>query len=138
MGISTVMFNLDSFLQQLKHWLNLFRRHYSKRAGRTFIHIPNASGTSINHAFCGRIPGHYTYGDFKPLFAVQIQQRLVFSITSNPYNHMVTAYYFARMGCTAYIGMHTLCAAIVYRLYEHVFKLLGYSETRFTDHGNLI
>ena len=68
------------------------------RAGIVFIHIPKAAGTSINEALYGRFMGHVHASDVQRWASPQVKALPSFAVTRNPWDRLVSAYRFARLG----------------------------------------
>ena len=93
--------------KDVKHKLNLFRRYiYWKRSGCIYIHIPKAAGTSLNKAIYGRTLGHYTADEIQSRFPKLFGKAFVFSFVRNPWDRVLSAYRFAKVGKTDSMGMH--------------------------------
>jgi hypothetical protein len=63
-----------------------------------FIHIPKAAGTSINQALFGRFMGHVHASDVERWGSRQLKSLPSFAVTRNPWDRLVSAYRFARLG----------------------------------------
>lgn len=87
----------------------LFRRiylHRLLRAGVIFIHIPRAAGTSVANEVIGRRAGHLTASEIKLQMGEKLYNSMFsFSVTRNPYDRIVSAYYYARNGGGAHGGI---------------------------------
>lgn len=93
--------------KNIKHKLNLFRRYpYWKRKNCIYIHIPKAAGTSLNKAIYGRTLGHYTASEIQSLFPKLFVKAFVFSFVRNPWDRVLSAYRFAKVGKTNSMGMY--------------------------------
>jgi len=68
------------------------------RAGIVFVHIPKAAGTSINHALYGRFMGHVHASDVECWASAKVKSLPSFAVTRNPWDRLVSAYRFARLG----------------------------------------
>ncbi|MBD3896209.1 sulfotransferase family 2 domain-containing protein [Halomonas sp. ML-15] len=93
--------------KDVKHKINLFRRYaYWKRTGCIYIHIPKAAGTSVNKAIYGRTLGHYTADEIQSRFPKLFVKAFVFSFVRNPWDRVLSAYRFAKVGKTDSMGMY--------------------------------
>lgn len=87
----------------------LFHLH-KKRLSRhkvIFIHIPKSAGTSItNEIYGGRI-GHFTASECKKyLGTYRFNSFFKFSVTRNPYDRLVSSYFYATQGGTSEGGIN--------------------------------
>lgn len=90
----------------LRENFNLYRRYpYWNREGVIFVHVPKAAGTSINKALYGRTLGHYTASEIKARFPGLYSRSFVFSVVRNPWDRVLSAYRFAKVGRTESMGM---------------------------------
>ncbi|MEA2120514.1 sulfotransferase family 2 domain-containing protein [Halovibrio sp. HP20-50] len=93
--------------KDVKHKLNLFRRYpHWKSNNCIYIHIPKAAGTSLNKAIYGRTLGHYTASEIHSLFPKLFGKAFVFSFVRNPWDRVLSAYRFAKVGKTNSMGMY--------------------------------
>lgn len=93
--------------KKVKHRINLFRRYaHWKKNGCIYIHIPKAAGTSLNKALYGKTLGHYTASEIKKSFPMLFSQLFVFSFVRNPWDRVLSAYRFAKVGKTDSMGMY--------------------------------
>ena len=93
-------------LNHLRYKINLYRRYpYWYRLNCIFIHIPKAAGTSINKALYGRTLGHYSGAEIKKKFPGLYKKAFTFSVTRNPWDRVLSAYRFARVGRTDSMGV---------------------------------
>lgn len=93
--------------KDVKHKINLFRRYtHWKRGGCIYIHIPKAAGTSLNKAIYGRTLGHYTADEIQSRFPKLFGKVFVFSFVRNPWDRVLSAYRFAKVGKTDSMGMY--------------------------------
>ncbi|WP_101676227.1 sulfotransferase family 2 domain-containing protein [Alloalcanivorax mobilis] len=84
-----------------RYKINLYRRYpYWSKKKCIYVHIPKAAGTSINQSIYGRTLGHYKAYEIKAKFPKLYQECFVFSVTRNPWDRVVSAYRFAKMGST--------------------------------------
>ncbi len=67
-------------------------------AGIVFVHIPKAAGTSINQALYGRFMGHARAREIRRYAPAEVNALPFFSVTRNPWDRLVSAYRFARLG----------------------------------------
>lgn len=93
--------------KDIKHKINLFRRYpHWKGQDCIYIHIPKAAGTSLNKAIYGRTLGHYTADEIQSLFPTLFGKAFVFSFVRNPWDRVLSAYRFAKVGKTNSMGMY--------------------------------
>lgn len=93
--------------KEIKHKINLYRRYsYWKKNGCIYIHIPKAAGTSLNKAIYGRTLGHYTASEIQSHFPKLFGKSFVFSFVRNPWDRVLSAYSFAKVGKTNSMGMY--------------------------------
>ncbi|MCG5514332.1 sulfotransferase family 2 domain-containing protein [Ectothiorhodospira shaposhnikovii] len=90
----------------LRKNLNLYRRYpYWSREKVVFVHVPKAAGTSINKALYGRTIGHYTAVEIRSRFPRLYSRSFVFSVVRNPWDRLLSAYRFAKVGRTDSMGI---------------------------------
>lgn len=95
-----------NFYEKARYKINLYRRYrYWDSAGIIFIHVPKAAGTSINRALYGRTLGHYPAMEIAKNFPQLFAKSYVFSVVRNPWDRMVSAYRFAKLGGTTAMRM---------------------------------
>nr|WP_163503651.1 sulfotransferase family 2 domain-containing protein [Halomonas socia] len=93
--------------KDVKHKINLFRRYsHWKRNNCIYIHVPKAAGTSLNKAIYGRTLGHYTATEIQVQFPKLFSKAFVFSFVRNPWDRVLSAYRFAKVGKTDSMGMY--------------------------------
>jgi hypothetical protein len=93
--------------KEVKHKINLFRRYtHWYRSNCVYIHIPKAAGTSLNKAIYGRTLGHYTAYEIQSSFPTLFRKAFVFSFVRNPWDRILSAYRFAKVGKTDSMGMY--------------------------------
>jgi hypothetical protein len=93
--------------KDVKHKLNIFRRYpHWKRQDCIYIHIPKAAGTSLNKAIYGRTLGHYTANEIQSIFPKLFGKAFVFSFVRNPWDRVLSAYRFAKVGKTNSMGIY--------------------------------
>lgn len=64
-----------------------------------FVHIPKVAGTSITKELYGRRNGHLTAMEIKQeLGETMYNIKFSFSITRNPYDRLVSSYFYAKQG----------------------------------------
>lgn len=94
-------------VKNIWHKVNLFRRYpHWKRNKCIYIHIPKAAGTSLNKAIYGRTLGHYTADEIQSRFPKLFGKAFVFSFVRNPWDRVLSAYRFAKVGKTDSMGMY--------------------------------
>lgn len=93
-------------LYKLRHNLNIYRRYYSwSDLGCVFVHVPKAAGTSVNRALYGRTLGHYSALEISSRFPKLFSGCFTFSLVRNPWDRVLSAYRFARVGRTESMGI---------------------------------
>lgn len=96
----------ESIAWRVRSELNIYRcYHYWRREGVIFVHVPKAAGTSINKALYGRTLGHYRAADIKTKFPGLYNRLLSFSAVRNPWDRVLSAYRFAKIGRTPTMGI---------------------------------
>lgn len=65
-----------------------------------FIHIPKCAGVSVNHTLFGNLAGgHRTFTEYLSIFeAESITNYFKFTIVRNPWDRLVSAYFFLKKG----------------------------------------
>jgi hypothetical protein len=92
---------------RLRSLINIYRRYrYWKKAGCIFIHVPKVAGTSISNALYGRTLGHYSISEVMSRFPRLAECGVTFSVVRNPYDRLVSAYTFAKLGKTSDMGVY--------------------------------
>jgi len=96
----------SSFFDDMKRHVNSYRRysHWSEKQC-IFVHVPKAAGTSINRALYGRTLGHYRAVDLRQRFPKLFERCFVFAFVRNPWDRVLSAYRFARLGRTDAMGI---------------------------------
>lgn len=91
---------------RIPHGINIYRRysHWS-RTNCIYIHVPKVAGTSISNALYGKPLGHYSAAEISRRFPVLFDTALSFSFVRNPWDRILSAYRFARIGGTEAMGM---------------------------------
>lgn len=93
-------------VREVKFNINIYRRYYHwKKAKCIYIHVPKVAGTSINNALYGKTLGHYTCDHISKTFSKLYQESFKFSFVRNPWDRLVSAYRFARIGNTGVMGI---------------------------------
>ena len=69
-----------------------------KSAGCLFIHIPKTAGTSISLSLYGRQIGHNPLQDWLKWYPKSIRELTVFTVTRNPIQRFVSAFWFLKKG----------------------------------------
>ena len=73
-------------------------KHYRKQ-DVIFVHIPKSAGTSIAKSIYGARNGHLTAIDIKEKLGHDIfEKKISFGVTRNPYDRLVSAYFYAKQG----------------------------------------
>ena len=94
-------------MHEIKHKLNLYRRYFSwKKAKCIYIHVPKAAGTSISKSIYGKTLGHYTATEICNKFPKLYYSAYKFSFVRNPWDRVLSAYRFAKVGRTESMGIH--------------------------------
>lgn len=91
---------------KIRYKLNMYRRYlHWARLECIFVHVPKAAGTSINKVLFGRTLGHYSAWEIQSKFPSLYQKCFTFSIVRNPWDRVLSAYRFARIGRTDSMGV---------------------------------
>ena len=93
-------------LTSLDARLGIFFPHYYRKAGIIFIHVPKAAGTSVAHAIYGRSISHHTAAFFCKADPEAFQRYYSFSIVRNPFDRLVSSFFFAKGGGTPLVPVH--------------------------------
>jgi len=90
----------------MRYSLQLIRAQiYWRRAGVVFIHVPRVAGSSVNHLLYGKTLGHFRASHALKLIKYQDIDLPSFSLVRNPYDRLISAYNFAKLGNTSVMGI---------------------------------
>lgn len=93
--------------KDIKYKLNIYRRYsYWQKQGCVFIHVPKAAGTSVNKSLYGRTLGHYSATEIMRTFPNLWTHGFTFSLVRNPWDRILSAYRFSRLGHTDSMGVY--------------------------------
>lgn len=86
---------IENFISE-KIIKQIYVNRYRKK-GIIFIHIPKAAGTSITNTIIGKRVGHLKAKEVKQVMGEQqYNSYFSFSVTRNPYNRILSAYFYAK------------------------------------------
>ena len=92
--------------EEIKRKINIYRRYkYWADAKCIFIHVPKSAGTSVSKAIYGRTLGHYSAAEISNAFPDLYKNSFTFGFVRNPWDRVLSAYSFAKLGRTSVMGV---------------------------------